>query len=290
MASSPQTAKISTSLFQSIKKAQEETGYSETFEFLGLKITLKSLTKVQMDLVAEEMLPFTRTDEEGIANVHYLREYCNRCLVKSIVALNDQSFEGVVVVETPEGVKMETPLFLRSQFLDHLSMDDSDALWSLFDKVTEKSKEKAKGKVSFSTPDERPDEALDRLLREAAKHTKDLPQDLTYRLLNKHGFSTVTPLGAVVEGEEEEAPSVHAEPVVQVQPSASQEKESQETPLPRAPVDLDPTIPLAPSQSVSLDALRDQELAILQRGQKEATVPVDQPPTPGINPRFRPRA
>lgn len=298
----------SLSLLSSLKKAATATLYQEDFDFLGLKITLRCLRKEETQAVSEEMTAFSRHVEteygEEVKNVRYLYEFCCRTLVRSIVAIDGQRLGSDVNVQLEDGTKVESFVFLREHFLRALSDYDFDSLWECYAKVTSRAEEAVKKRLEILPPEgERPDETADRLIREFAKVSAQLPSELPRRILEKHGFFELVPNSPVDEGDSDPsqvsppAPAPVILPFTPPPPPAADSPQSSPSAVDghvtpsvpkggqRLPSDLDPSIPVSPMQVTSLADLRDGEL---RRAPKEVTVPVDQPPIPGINPRFRP--
>lgn len=260
----------STSLLDALKKATAQTEQTESFDFLGMPVTLRVLKKTEEDDVAEEMVAFHRDDEEA-KNAHYLYEFCSRTLSRAIHSLAGESLQGVEFIEH-EGQKYEKRIFLTDFFLKNLNSADFALLWSKYNTLMQRVEEDAKKRVSFDASDERLDDTLDRLLDEAAQAAKKVPSDLVTRLLVKHGFKQDDPKEVVPE-------------------ASTEDVSKQEDPEPSKPLNQAGSIRMVPVEPTveQNQALLNDEVAYLQRAKPSATVAVDEPPKVGINPRFRPR-
>jgi hypothetical protein len=317
----------SRSLSSALGRILTNSVFEDTFPFLGTTVTLRNLTKEEMDTIAEELVEVSATTEKGNKNVQYITEYIIRHLQRAIQQIDDADLRGVGYILNEDGEKEEVFLYLRNHFFKQLSSEGFSILWEKFSAHTTECERRSREGIKFITPNERPDETIDRLLGEVATHGKDIPSSLLRKLLEKHGMAEPQVLptsevdygddGATTDPPSDDIPDTDPHPVSTPNPSPSAATEPPHsrapvrdasslplkvaTATPRAPVeapsrplpaDMDPSIPIM--------SLAHQELAILERKTHQPrtqggnaspaaanTVPVDLPPPVGINPRFK---
>lgn len=292
----------SLSLQQVLDQALQRNFLETTFSFLGVPVTLRNLTKMEYDEIAEEMQAFSTDHEENVRSSRYITEFCFRNLVRAIMQIGSHNFRGVKHVIGEDSVKEDVATFLRRNFLSKLSQENFNVLWAKFNELVEDAESHAKEGITFKTPSERPEEKAEKLVRDLAELNGEVSSVLMGNLLKKYGVM-------VSDRIPDTDPAPPPQPSSPVVASPSSIPDPLQTPKDPPREETLSDVPPPPPNPIHARSMRYQEIETLPITEmaegvslpitdfpileKKATpqassVPVDKPPTAGINPRFSP--
>lgn len=297
----------SLSLQQVLDQALQRNFQETTFSFLGVPVTLRNLTKIEYDEIAEEMLAFSTDHEENVRSSRYITEFCFRNLVRSIMQIGSHNFRGVKHVIGEDSVKEDVATFLRRNFLSKLSQENFNVLWAKFNELVEEAESHAKEGITFKTPSERPEEKAEKLVRDLAELNGEVSSVLMGNLLKKYGVMVSDRIPDTDPAPPPPPPHHHhPSPVIASHPIPDPKQTPKDPPGEETPSDLSDLPP--PPPPIHARSLKYQEIETLPITEMEgvslpvtdfpilekkaipqaSSVAVDRPPAVGINPRFSP--
>lgn len=286
----------------------------DTFEILGVQITIQTLSEPQWMEVIERSRK--RDEEEDLYPDLALKATQIDFLARSVVEIDGVSFRGVSSVELDADDESGKPVVIeKEEYLIHHVFNTwlsevLDAVNVKFFDLIRTVETRAKSGLVFHTPQDTPEEKFRELLLEAKDLRGQIPFDLSEKILADTGFKEIKLQKSSFEEEIEREvppsePSAPASPPIAPKPVDMQTR----VPLTRQPSLVVPdlaTSPVAPTNPIGNSNLTAPQLPpIPEMNQKQRELAdlenevLKQPPVVyeealappsrgGINPRFRP--
>lgn len=278
----------------------------DTFEILGVQITIQTLSEPQWTEVIERSRK--RDEEEEMYPDLALRVSQIDFLARSVVEIDGVSFRGVSSVELDAEDESGKPVVIeKEEYLIHhvfntWPLEVLDAINGKFFDLIRTVETRAKSGLVFHTPQDTPEEKFRELLLEAKDLKGQIPFDLSEKILADTGFKEIKLEKSSFEEELEtplpkppapSTPPISPKPVdMQTRVPLTRQPSLVVPDLATSPVEVTPftapQLPPIPEMNQKQRELADLENEVLKQPPvvyEEALTP---PSRGGINPRFRP--